>query len=167
MITCDNVRQLFSAYQEEMLTPVEKNALENHLAVCADCRTALSRMEYVQQRLQQLSSLPASAQFDQRLRARILHDKPIPGFGFSIKSLSLALSGVTALAAITFFTLTNLGNPVPDTSNHLSRAQQQNIQTHQVLQNSNAVPQLAREDTLKKHPETVDQKKIHLVGEDR
>jgi hypothetical protein len=78
---------------------------------------------------------------------------------------------VTTLAAVTFFTLTTINAPSvnnPDISVHSAQTvSSSNMSLHQANAQPKLVSDTQKQDSLKIPAKSVDQSKIHLVGQDQ
>ncbi len=172
MISCDHAKQHFSAYLDNALSASDQAELEVHLSHCNHCRSTYAQIVHLHQRMHNLTAVNTSAQFDQQLRARIRQAGSSNGRRRSaFKSLYLGISGVTALAAVTFFTLTTINEPAVNSPVMSAHSASQISTSKPFPRQIKAQPQLATDalpqDSLKNNPKTVDQKKIHLVGQEQ
>jgi hypothetical protein len=74
-MTCTETRDLFSALADDALTPVERAALDAHLAGCAECRRELARFERTVKLVRALDPAHAPAGFVDRVLAAA---QPVP-----------------------------------------------------------------------------------------
>ena len=68
-MTCERPRELFSAYLEGLLEPALRRAVEDHLAVCPDCRALLASLRTVNDTLAGWPELEPSPALLARLNA--------------------------------------------------------------------------------------------------
>jgi len=68
-MTCNETRDLFSPLADDALTPVERAALDAHLAGCAECRRELARFERTVKMVRALDPSHAPAGFVDRVLA--------------------------------------------------------------------------------------------------
>lgn len=69
---CDEFENLIPEFQENRLSPVEREKVAAHLAGCADCRTFAQQLQQLDAMLSASLKVPAlSADFERRLRGRI------------------------------------------------------------------------------------------------
>ncbi len=172
MISCDYAKQQFSAYLDNGLSTTEQAELEVHLSNCESCSTAYAQIVYLNQRMQNLTAVNTSPHFDQVLRTRIMQNKSAHrGNRAILKNLYFGIAGVTTLAAVTFFTLTTINAPSasnPGISVHsIQTVSSSDMSLHKVDTQPSLVSDTQKEDTLKIPAKTVDQSKIHLVGQDQ
>jgi anti-sigma factor RsiW len=71
-MTCADIENSILDYEENQLSPLQREEVENHLAGCADCRRFARQLQQLDAALSAGVSVPVlSAGFDQRLRVRI------------------------------------------------------------------------------------------------
>jgi len=69
---CQEIENRIPDYQEDKLSPAQREEVETHLAGCAGCRAFVRRLQQLDAALSASVKVPAlSANFDQRLRERI------------------------------------------------------------------------------------------------
>ena len=71
-MSCEEFEQKILDYQEEGLSPIQRQEVETHLAECATCRSFAREWQRLDRALSVQIEAPAlSADFDRRLRERI------------------------------------------------------------------------------------------------
>ncbi len=103
MISCDTVKKELSSFIEGSLAPNDASLIEEHLTSCPDCRQVVSQVETIMRRMQSVSSVSPSSDFDRQLRDRIIH---LDQSGWSVRwrsSWSYGLSGAAILVAVYMF----------------------------------------------------------------
>jgi len=174
MISCDNAAKLLSDYLDKTLDSEMYTQVKEHLKNCTACSKVFANVSYLNSRLKTAQKLKTSADFDQKLRARIqsghAEKKPL----MSMRGLSAGLSGAAVCAALTFFIVSDFSNtsvepeqlkPVPKTASSQPALNPSNIQqasTAPVTQDQ----KLVKKDSLKKETIPVDQNKIKLAGQE-
>ena len=71
MSKCHDIQKLLPLYEEGILTDAEKQAVEDHLARCADCRREVTLLQKAEQLVKNLSSVEEPPWFQQRIMARV------------------------------------------------------------------------------------------------
>ncbi len=104
MISCDTVKRELSAFIEGTLAPTDSSLISDHLASCQDCRQAAAQMEFLMGRMKTVSPVFVSADFDRRLRERIVYlDNSSASSARWRSSWSYGLSGAAILVAVYLF----------------------------------------------------------------
>ena len=70
-MNCPEIKELLSAYIDNMLEPAEKSAVETHCASCAECAKDLAELKAVIAHLASLEKIEAPADFAQKVHERI------------------------------------------------------------------------------------------------
>lgn len=73
---CGKIRKDLHAYIGEMVTAEEKAKIEEHLASCPDCRTALAELKQTLQFLENLDEVEPPAWLTQKVMARVRAEHP-------------------------------------------------------------------------------------------
>jgi hypothetical protein len=68
---CQEIEEMLSAYANNELTPDQQEAVETHLAGCADCRAKLEDYRQVRQQLETLKTVPAAPDIKEIMLSRI------------------------------------------------------------------------------------------------
>ena len=71
MSKCHDIQTLLPLYEEGILTDAEKQAVEDHLARCADCRREVTLLQKADRLVKNLSSVEEPPWFQQRIMARV------------------------------------------------------------------------------------------------
>ena len=71
MIKCHDIQKLLPLYEEGILADAEKQAVEDHLAQCADCRREMTFLQKADQLVKNLSSVDEPPWFQQRIMAQV------------------------------------------------------------------------------------------------
>jgi len=71
MITCKDIEEKLTAYQEGVLSPQEKNLVEDHLAACAQCTSALAGLKKTVDLLKDLPEVEPPPWFTQKIMAQV------------------------------------------------------------------------------------------------
>jgi hypothetical protein len=71
MITCKDIEEKLTACQEGVLSPEEKNLVENHLAACAQCASALADLKKTVELLRELPEVEPPPWFTQKIMAQV------------------------------------------------------------------------------------------------
>lgn len=71
MIKCHDIQKLLPLYEEGILADAEKQAVEDHLAQCADCRREMTFLQKADQLVKNLSSVDEPSWFQQRIMAQV------------------------------------------------------------------------------------------------
>jgi anti-sigma factor RsiW len=70
---CQEIENRILDYQENQLSPAQREEVETHLAGCAGCRVFARQLQQIDEALSASVMVPAlSANFDRRLRERLL-----------------------------------------------------------------------------------------------
>ena len=169
MNSCDSIKFHFSDYLDNLISLSNKKEVDAHLAVCSGCQIALQQVQIISQRMQQISPIKTSAQFEQNLRARIGIKSSSPESIFSVRTFSIGFSGIATLAVLAFFIVGNLENTSTNPSNMSGNPA--NVQPKLILDSNDKIPAIAvdepKPDSLQNSPAKIDKNKIHLVGQDR
>lgn len=169
MNSCNSIKSHFSDYIDNLISPTDKKEVDDHLTVCSDCQIALKQVQTISQRLQVISPIKTSAQFDQNLRARIGNKTSSTENIFSIRTFSLGFSGIAVFAVLAFFIIGNPENTGTNPSNMSGNPA--SVQSKLILDSNDKTPAIAvdepKQDSLQNSPAKIDKNKIHLVGQDR
>lgn len=71
MSKCHDIQKLLPLYEEGILADAEKQAVEDHLAQCADCRREMTFLQKADQLVKNLSSVDEPSWFQQRIMAQV------------------------------------------------------------------------------------------------
>jgi anti-sigma factor RsiW len=71
MITCKDIEEKLTAYQEGVLSPEEKGLVENHLAACTQCTSALAGLKKTVDLLKELPEVEPPPWFTQKIMAQV------------------------------------------------------------------------------------------------
>jgi hypothetical protein len=71
MSKCHDIQKLLPLYEEGILADAEKQAVEDHLARCADCRREVTLLQKADRLVKNLSSVEEPPWFQQRIMARV------------------------------------------------------------------------------------------------
>ncbi len=97
-MSCDRYLELLSARLDGALTEQEERELEEHLAVCPDCRAAGAQLAALRDAFGELEDIPAPEGFAEGVMDRVRAEKKIvPLFR---RSRFRALAGLAACAAL-------------------------------------------------------------------
>jgi anti-sigma factor RsiW len=96
---CAGMEEKLVEYLDGRAKPAQRRAVEDHLAVCSDCRNRAEDFRALFGALDDLPVITPSPWFDASLRARITAEAGQPGFWAWIPSPRLAVA-ITALVAI-------------------------------------------------------------------
>ncbi len=169
MSSCDSIKIHFSDYIDNLISPSEKEEVDSHLAVCSDCQITFQQVQAISQRMQQISPVKTSGQFEQNLRARIGVKSSSQGNIFSVRTFSLGFSGLAAFAVLAFFIIGNPENSGTSPGNISGNPV--NVQPNLILDSNDKTPEIAadepKQDSLQNSPAKIDKNKIHLVGQDQ
>lgn len=92
----EEIKALLSAYVDDACTELEKQAVECHVAQCADCRQELADLQWIVASLRAMPDMPLpsdfTAAFQARLEAEIANDLP----GVSEEQTSATVSPLPA-----------------------------------------------------------------------
>ena len=175
MISCDNAAKLLSDYLDKTLDSEMYNQVREHLKGCKACSKVFANVSYLNSRLKSAQKLKTSADFDQKLRARIQSGQAEKRPVMSMRGLSAGLSGVAVCAALTFFVVSDFSSTAvePEQLQPAPKAaSSQPVLNPSNIQQASAAPvtkeQLSAEkDSLKKETIPVDQNKIKLAGQEK
>lgn len=169
MNSCNSIKSHFSDYIDNLISHSDKKVVDTHLAVCPDCQIALKQVQAISQRLQVISPVKTSAQFDQNLRARIGNKTSSTESIFSVRTFSFGFSGMALAAVLAFFIM---GNPENTGTNpNEMSGKPTSVQPKLILDSNDKTPAIAveepKQDSLQNSPAKIDKNKMHLVGQDR
>ena len=71
MSKCHDIQKLLPLYEEGILADAEKQAVEDHLAQCADCRREMTFLQKADQLVKNLSFVDEPPWFQQRIMAQV------------------------------------------------------------------------------------------------
>jgi len=71
MITCKDIEEKLTAYQEGVLSLQEKNLVEDHLAACAQCTSALADLKKTVDLLKELPEVEPPPWFTQKIMVQV------------------------------------------------------------------------------------------------
>jgi len=116
MLDSDKAKMLLNDYIEDTLDPATRNELEAFLQTDAECRTFFREAMDTRRRLQSLSVVTPSEQFDEVLRQRIVaYVQEGEKTSHPKRGVSVMVSGGVLLAALYMFFFTDIGMaPSPD-----------------------------------------------------
>jgi len=136
MKICERVSTLFSDYVENTLRAEDKQELEVHLDECAACRVALDRMGTLRARLQSLTPMQTSEDFETILRARIKLNRTVAHPLRLIRSGmgTARLASYSTVGLLIIFSLTYLLWQHPRRSTAMPGSNTHSTQEFQVLQ---------------------------------
>ena len=77
-MTCSDARDMFSLLADDALTPLERAALDAHLADCAECRRELAGLERTVKLVRAIDPAHAPAGFVERVLAAAQANRPAP-----------------------------------------------------------------------------------------
>ena len=77
-MTCSDARDMFSLLADDALTPLERAALDAHLADCAECRRELAGFERTVKLVRAIDPAHAPAGFVERVLAAAQSNRPAP-----------------------------------------------------------------------------------------
>jgi anti-sigma factor RsiW len=77
---CTKIENKLMEYLDGRAKPVERRAVENHLSVCAECRTRAEEFRMISEVLDELPVFSPSPAFDASLRSRIAAEPARRGF---------------------------------------------------------------------------------------
>jgi hypothetical protein len=77
-MTCSDARDMFSLLADDALTPLERAALDAHLADCAECRRELASFERTVKLVRAIDPANAPAGFVERVLAAAQANRPAP-----------------------------------------------------------------------------------------
>lgn len=169
MNICDNTRSLFSDYLDKQLTPDQKSEFDAHLTHCAECRLALQQVTFLTHRMQNMTAIHPSVDFDQNLRAKIMVPNTLEHKPGTMRNLIIGSSSVAVFAALTFFAISTVSTPELDSSPNTISRSTDNVPQQPVVQPQKTQPTLAAEsqvnDSLSNTPAQLDPNKIKLVDQ--
>jgi len=108
MNQCKDIEKHLPLYDEGLLSDQEQKAVEEHLAVCADCRRELSFLRKTVQILGGLSPLEEPAWFQQKMMARVRAEGKPESFlkkylAFLRRSLPVQIMAGLVIAVLSFY----------------------------------------------------------------
>lgn len=170
MVSCDNVKALFSDYLDNLTSSEQMQLVDQHLKQCPSCKETFVQLQSITARVKKMQTISASADFDKNLRSKIMQPEASRSRYGSVRNISYGFSGVAVFAALTFFVLTTVNTPNLETQPGSISGSKQNIQKEIIINNAGTSPKLASEtiknDSLKNRPEQLDQK-IQLVDQEK
>lgn len=173
MVDCDKAIALLSDYMDNLLEPSIKHEIDALLEKDQQCRRIFSDALAQREKLQQLTMVRPSEDFDQNLRTRILalsspNEKPVRS---NIKGIPYIFSGLVLVIAVYFMMFTNVGTeqqPVdiqpsstisaPATATRMLPATQKNITASDEIK-------ATKDSSTHSQAKPMDKKAIKLVGE--
>lgn len=99
-MTCDRYIELLSARLDGVLTDGEERELEEHLAICPDCRAAAAQLAALQGAFSELEDIPAPEGFAQGVMDRVRAEAPPKVIPLFKRPRFRALAGLAACAAL-------------------------------------------------------------------
>jgi anti-sigma factor RsiW len=178
MSSCDTVKDFLSAYMEDVLDPEAKSKIQSHLEGCPACRQAYANLQFLTQKLRNVSPVAVSEEFDQKLRSKIINERREQEPVISIRNLSYGLSGAVVLACVYFFFMTDPFTPAnmsvePQPPVKISSSPKSpnpgavsvSKQTSLAKEESSKLKQPMEIDTLRDKSTNIDQDKIILVDQ--
>lgn len=96
----EEMKLLLSAYVDDACTELEKQAVERHIAQCADCRQELADLQWIVASLREMPDIPLPADFTAAFQARLEAELAIDAAGdLSVLSEEKACPDVVSLKA--------------------------------------------------------------------
>lgn len=170
MTSCDRIKQLLSSFLENTIDPDSRSLVESHLSKCPECKSVLSQVEFLTQRLSSVSNINTSSTFDQKLRAQIVNQPANEKRINSIRTWSYGFSGAVILATVTFFMITDFsGQQSPELDLPTRSTISSTPKIDAVNKPSEASPvnesnqQAAAIDSTNANPTDIDQSRINLI----
>jgi len=100
-MNCELITTHLQEYVDEQLAPAETQRLEDHLAVCADCRADLALLSEVNETLAQMPVLPEPEDMTAQIMAHVRALTPTqPVSPFRLRWEDAAVSAAFAWAAV-------------------------------------------------------------------
>lgn len=172
MMNCDKAKELLSDYLDGILEPGQKEQIDQFLKTDEECNELFEQARLIKVQFNKLPKVYASEKFDSNLRERIIKLNKGEGIQsrFSVKGLSIALSGALVLAVLYMFTITDFNTQNPGKNEVVPASNGNNTQPVNVIVDNNESIEKAKEsdtttDSLKNEPEEVDNSKIKLTGD--
>ncbi len=171
MLDCDKAKQLLNEYIEDMLDPGTRSELEAFLKNNPECRAVFTEAMEIRRRMQSLSAVKPSDDFDAALRQRIIQyvqegEKP----HYSKRGISVVVSGGVLVAALYMFLFTDMGMESP-AANHVVPASTISTtvpgmrQAMQKQASPSGEEMIA--DTLRRADEPAADKQIDLISQEK
>jgi hypothetical protein len=116
MSHCVTVQKLVSSYIEQSIDPESEKHIEQHLEACADCAKAVADIKFFTKRFKNIQPIKTSDDFDQKLRSRIIENRPLTTNTSYIKTMSYGLSTAVILVVVYWFINSDPTNSNPNLS---------------------------------------------------
>jgi hypothetical protein len=168
MLHCDTVKEMLSNFLEDTIEPDLKAQIQTHLEACNSCNEVFIQVQTITKRLQTITSIKTSSNFDQRLRAQIINDRIAEKPVINIRNISYGLSGLAVIVGVYIISTAD----ILKFDNSMENIQpQQTISNSQPVQSNPGVIQPASEtgdvlavDTLKNaSPSNIEDRDLQLI----